>query len=74
MGSPVGISSAYFRSASASGNGESSSMESAISSADRASTSGAPAGMSFAGLGAADVSLPQPPGPRLPLLQEDVEI
>ena len=68
MGSPVGISSTYFRSASASGNGESSSMESAISSADRVSTLGTSAGTSLVGLGVADVSLPEAPDPWIALL------
>ena len=73
MGSPIGISSCYFCSSSASGNGDSSSMESAISSADRASTSGTPTGTSFVGLGATDVSLPEPLGHRLALLKEEAE-
>ena len=68
MGSPDGISSCYCRSSLASKNGESHSMESAISSADRVSTLGTSAGTSLVGLGVADVSLPEAPDPWIALL------
>jgi hypothetical protein len=47
-------------------------MESTISSTARVSTSATLVGASLLGLGAAGVSLPEPPGTRLTPLQEDV--